>query len=275
MDLQPGYSPDGGGMMVTDNLDNGLPAVDPATAMLEKKVAELSAAVSARDAFLAVAAHELRNPMTPILAHVQRLSRIAAAGGADAEVSKGLQRLEKLVEHYIRRATALLEVSRMTTGKLTLNHEPFDLADQVRETVDTIRPSAAYAGSTLTVQAPDRLAVRIDRMAIEQILDNLISNAVKYGQGRPVAVTLTAAGDAATIEVRDRGNGISVADQARIFDRFERAVTPGSTVGGFGVGLWVVGQLVEALGAEISVQSVVGEGTTFAVRLPIGAIEPT
>jgi two-component system OmpR family sensor kinase len=270
MFTHPGYSPVGGGIALKDNLDHRGP-VDGSVLQdaLEQRIADLTEAVAARDAFLAVAAHELRNPMTPILAHVQRLSRISAASG-DNEISRGLRRLEKLVEHYVRRATSLLEVSRMTTGKLSLHPEHFDLAEQLRETAETLLPAARYVGSTLDVDAPAQLAVFLDRLAIEQILDNLISNAVKYGGGRPISLTLTATEGVATISVKDRGSGILPTDQARIFERFERAVGQGSAaIGGFGVGLWVVGQLVEAMAADISVDSTVGEGTTFTLRLPI------
>ena len=137
------------------------------------------------------------------------------------------------------------------------------------------RPAADYVGSTVTVDAPAHLTVFLDRMAVEQVLDNLISNAVKYGAGRPITLRLVADDDAATIAVQDRGTGISPADQARIFDRFERAVAQGSAIGGFGVGLWVVGQLTEAMGANIQIDSRMGEGTTFTLRLPLQTREPT
>lgn len=236
---------------------------------LERQVVELREAVDARDAFLAVAAHELRNPMTPILAHVQRLRRIVdTSDPARDNLAHGLGRLEKLVEHYVRRATALLEVSRMTTGKRSLDIQSFDLAELAREVVEASLPAAHYVGSPLTLGAPDEVLVHTDRLAMEQILDNLISNAIKYGQGRPIDVTLCSDPDETLLTVRDRGIGISAVDQARIFSRFERAVGAGSTIGGFGVGLWVVGQLVDAMGAKIQVQSAPGEGTTMALRLP-------
>ncbi|WP_210497404.1 sensor histidine kinase [Microvirga antarctica] len=258
-----------------DNLTTGLPVDDPLSqASLRQQIAVLTESVAARDAFLAVAAHELRNPMTPILAHVQRLARISAVSG-DPEMAKGLKRLERLVEHYIRRATALLEVSRMTTGKLVLNPERFDLADLLRDAVEAVRPAALYVGSTLSLEAPDECSVVLDRLAVEQILDNLISNAVKYGAGRPVELILSTGPAHADIHVKDQGAGISAADQSRIFDRFERAVSQGSTIGGFGVGLWVVGQLVDAMGADIKVDSVVGAGTTFTLSLPLEASRHT
>lgn len=236
---------------------------------LERQVMDLREAVGARDAFLAVAAHELRNPMTPILAHVQRLRRIVdTSEPARDDLAHGLGRLEKLVEHYVRRATALLEVSRMTTGKRSLQVQSFDLAELAREVVDASLPAAHYAGSSLSLEAPDKLPVHTDRLAMEQILDNLLSNAIKYGQGRPIDLILRSDPDETTLTVRDRGIGISAADQARIFSQFERAVGQGSTIGGFGVGLWVVGQLVDAMDARIQVQSAPGEGTTMTLSLP-------
>jgi two-component system, OmpR family, sensor kinase len=269
----------GGGASLNDNagyIGPGDQAKAREIEALELRVAELMEAVAARDAFLAVASHELRNPMTPILAQVQRLRRISEGSGDPGyEIARGLGRLERLVEHYVRRATALLEVSRMTTGKLTLSAEPVDLASELREIVEAFRPAALYAGSSMEVDAPDALPVRLDRLAMEQILDNLISDAVKYGGGRPIDIRLRAEGEWAVIEVQDRGVGITLSDQARIFDRFERAVAQGSTIGGFGVGLWVVGQLVEAMGARIVVNSVPDKGTTFTLQLPLSGTKQT
>lgn len=253
-----------------------MPDIETATRIeeLERQIVDLRDAVAARDAFLAMAAHELRNPMTPILAHVQRLRRIIDAprplgdGSARGDLAGGLARLEKLVEHYVRRATALLEVSRMTTGKRNLDIESFDLAELAHEIVEAAQPAAHYAGSSIALDAPDAAVVRSDRLAMEQILDNLVSNAIKYGQGRPIDLKVRSDTDRAIVSVRDRGIGISAADRARIFGQFERAVGLGSSIGGFGVGLWVVGQLVDAMGARIQVESSPGEGTTMTLHLP-------
>ncbi|MCB8821904.1 sensor histidine kinase [Microvirga rosea] len=241
---------------------------------LEREVQDLREAIEARDAFLAVAAHELRNPMTPILAHVQRLRRLVETSDASKDdLARSLGRLETLVEHYVRRATALLEVSRMTTGRRTLEIQTFDLAGLVRLVVETSLPAAQYVGSSISLEVPESLVVRTDPLAMEQILDNLLSNAVKYGQGQPIDLILRSEPQGAVLEVRDRGIGISVADQSRIFGRFERAVGREEAFGGFGVGLWVVGQLVEAMGADIQVQSSPGKGTTMTLRLPHNRME--
>lgn len=237
----------------------------------EARIAELEAAVAARDEFLAVAAHELRNPMTPILAHVQRLRRRLRAGEVDLrQADETLVRIEGLVEGYLRRATTLLDVSRLAAGQVVLGPVAVDVAEVVRGLAAAIEPAALYAGSTLEVAAPATLPARLDRQALEQIVDNLLTNAVKYGSGRPIRVS--AAADAGTVRVAviDGGAGISEADRSRIFERFERAMARGSGVGGFGVGLWVSGRLAQAMGGAIAVTDTPGGGSTFTVALPLG-----
>jgi two-component system, OmpR family, sensor kinase len=114
-----------------------------------------------------------------------------------------------------------------------------------------------------------------DRLALEQIVDNLVSNAIKYGAGRPIVVSASedAASGAVTVHVQDHGPGISTENQARIFERFERVVRPGHHAGGFGVGLWVVGQLVETMGGSIAIASQPDKGSTFTVSLPLPTLK--
>jgi signal transduction histidine kinase len=111
-----------------------------------------------------------------------------------------------------------------------------------------------------------------DGLALQQVIDNLVSNALKYGGGNPVLVSVASEGDGTAgtciVRVCDQGEGISPEAQARIFDRFERAVRPGEHGGGFGVGLWIVRQLVEAMNGTVEVASTPGRGSTFSVRLP-------
>ena len=110
-----------------------------------------------------------------------------------------------------------------------------------------------------------------DRLAVEQVVENLLSNALKFGAGSRLPLTLRADGQAAQLAIRDRGIGISEADRSRIFQRFERAVTR-SEHGGFGVGLWLANQLVVAMDGTISIESTPGEGATFLVS---SALEPS
>jgi signal transduction histidine kinase len=236
---------------------------------LHRRNAELAEAVAARDTFIAVAAHELRNPMTPMIGQVDLLLKGLQTGRYTPEqIEQRLERIRQVMHHYVRRATALLDVSRITTGKFRLEPAPCDLAALVREVVETFADAARYAGSPIGVEAPASLPGTWDRLAMEQIADNLISNAIKYGARRPVEVCAEDLGDRVCLRVRDHGPGISVHDRGRIFGRFERAVGPDAGRTGFGVGLWVVGQLVEAMEGTITVEDAQGGGSVFNVTLP-------
>ncbi len=185
---------------------------------LRRRNAELTEAVTARDQFLSVAAHELRNPMTPMFGQVELLLKVARS--ADDEklerIISGLERLDQLIERYVNRATMLLDLSRITAGKLELDPVPTDLSSLVCEVVQTLSPAAHHAGSPLAVNVADRVRGTWDRLAVEQIADNLLSNAIKYGAGQSIEITLTSDGTTASLYVQDHGIGISKADQARI-----------------------------------------------------------
>lgn len=235
---------------------------------LERRIDELSTALRARDSFLTIAAHELRNPMTPIIGQVQRLRRqvtLRACSLEDVEHSLGL--IQWLIELYLKRATTLLDVSRITTGKLRLEITEVMVPDLVRALTAMLEPAVQHVGSTLTVAVEDGLVVRADRLALEQILDNLLLNAIKYGAGKPIEVAAVSDGEKFRLQVRDHGIGMSQPDQQRIFEPFERAIAY-DTKAGFGVGLWVVRQLVDAMAGNIRIESTPDVGTTFTVTLP-------
>ncbi len=227
---------------------------------------ELRDAIRARDDFLAIAAHELRSPMHALLLQVAGALLVARRGGDD-ELIKRLERVKLVLDRYIKRATVLLEVSRINAGGAELRIEELDLAEVIREIVDTYAVEADFHRVSISVIAPQTLCGRWDRMTVEQIATNLISNAIKYGDGHPVEVILSRFEKEVRLDVRDHGPGISAEDQARIFERFEQVVSahPRS---GFGIGLWLVRSLVEALGGSIEVASAPNKGATFSVRLP-------
>lgn len=231
-------------------------------------VEELRAAVAARDNFIAVATHELRNPMTPIVGQVELLLGRARREGASAATITGLERLEISVSHYVRRATALLEISRVNSGRLVLEPTTFDMAAFVAQITTNYEMLATRAGSVLRCDAQGPTAVMLDQLATEQIIDNLISNAIRYGDGKPILVTLVADGSGVTLRVADAGIGIAADDRDRIFDRFERAIGSRRASGGFGIGLWLVRELTLAMGGKIDVNSAESEGSTFTVWLP-------
>lgn len=236
---------------------------------LQARNAELIEAVSARDVFIAVAAHELRNPMTPMLGQIELLLAGLQTGRFSPEqIEERLRRTQRTMMHYLKRATALLDVSRLTNGPFRLDLTPFDLSDLVAEVVGTFADTARHAGSPIRIDVPATLPGTWDRLAMEQIIDNLVSNAVKYGGRGPVEVCAETQGEHVRLKVRDYGPGISVADRERIFGRFERAVGQNERRSGFGVGLWVVGQFVEAMRGTVTVEDAQGGGSVFIVSLP-------
>jgi two-component system OmpR family sensor kinase len=233
----------------------------------ERLIEELRAAIAARDEFIAIAAHELRNPMTPIIGQVQLLLSRARREQASPALLTGLETLEVAVDHYVRRATALLEITRLNEERVRLEPTLFDLCDLVRTCVRKYEQLAAHAGSTLDCDLPGTVDGTWDHLATEQILDNLVSNAIRYGDGNPVRVELESHPEWVEVRVIDRGIGIAHADRERIFQRFERA-SGAPRSGGFGIGLWVSSKLVQAQGGSLSLQSEPGLGSTFIVRLP-------
>lgn len=247
----------------------------PAGADLQRQVAELSEAVAARDTFIAIAAHELRNPMTPILGQIDLLLAAIRAGRCPPEqIEARLEGLQQAIHRYLSRANVLLNVSRITSGKLRLEPAPLDLARLLRETAAAFAETARQRGIPITVTVPDCLSGTWDRLALEQIIDNLLSNALKYGGRTPITLSAASCGDDVRLQVRDHGSGIPAADRARILQRFERAVGQAAQGSGFGIGLWVVGQLVDAMGGTVAVDTAGGGGALFTVILPRHVKEP-
>lgn len=229
--------------------------------------AESQAAISLRDDFLSVAGHELRTPLTTIMLSVGSMQRALRRGGLTDGFEAKTEVLESQLWRLDRLVTELLDVSRITAGKLTLNPEPLDLAQAARDVLTRFQEAAAEAGCVLSLTAPTPVRGTWDRMRIDQALTNLLENALKYAAGRPVHVTIQAAERRARVTVRDGGRGIAPADQARIFERFERAVRS-TEYAGLGLGLWIVRRIVESHGGTIHVESRLGEGAAFTLELP-------
>jgi PAS domain S-box-containing protein len=226
-------------------------------------------AIRVRDEFLSVASHELKTPLTALQLQMQGLLDVGRKGRLDEDMVPRLERASRQVERLSALVEQLLDVSRFTTGHLTLNPESFDLSELVREVAERFRDAARNAKCDLDVLLPDaRVLGTWDRLRLDQLLNNLVSNALKYGAGKQVVVTLEEpAAERALLRVADHGIGISPEDQARIFARFERAV-PIRHFGGLGLGLFIANQIVLAHRGRITVESAVGSGATFTVDLP-------
>ena len=237
----------------------------------DKLIEELREAISARDDFLAVATHELRNPLTPILLCLQ-LIRASEETKDHAKVMHELDRLERQIKHFIARANILLEVGQIASGKFHLDPSKLNLSELIAEVVNDYMPLAVRSGSALSVSVQNGVIAVLDRTAVSGIVENLLSNAIKYGQGQPIEITLTATVEMVRITVRDNGIGIDEKDKARIFERFERVVG-GQVQSGFGIGLWLSRSYAELMGGSIAVFGERGAGSLFTVSLPIKAGE--
>jgi signal transduction histidine kinase len=161
----------------------------------------------------------------------------------------------------------LLDISRIRLGRLELQPEPVELGELVRGVMEQLEEEPAWVASEHTLHVEGPVTGRWDRSRMEQVVGNLLSNAVRYGQGKPVDVTVRARDGEAWLLVRDRGIGIEPEALKRIFERFERAAS--RNFGGLGLGLYITRQIVEAHGGTISVESELGVGSTFTVKLPV------
>ncbi len=226
-------------------------------------------AVKVRDEFLSVAGHELKTPLTAVLFHAESLARSASHLPA-REIASRAEGIVRNAERLGRLVDELLDVSRIAAGRLALSREEVDLSALVREVVARSADDARRAGSRIDVHAPAPVVGRWDRGRMEQATDNLLANALKYGAGRPVDVRVERHDEWARLVVRDRGIGIAPADQARIFERFERAVSS-RHFGGLGLGLWITREVVEAHAGRIRVESTPGQGAEFTVELPLAS----
>ncbi len=228
------------------------------------QLAKAQEAIRLRDEFLSIASHELKTPLTALQLQLESVrERVELDHGAACRIDRAArsgERLGDLIE-------ALLDVSRIATGRFELSPQRFDLADAAREAIESLRASAAKAHCELVLEIETSLVGTWDRVRIEQVLTNLVSNAIKYAAGAPIEVSLTADGDTAVIEVRDHGPGIPEHDLQRIFGRFERAASM-RHYGGLGLGLYVSREIVAAHGGDVTARNDPGGGAEFTVRLP-------
>jgi signal transduction histidine kinase len=235
--------------------------------VVEAAMTERNRAVEARDEFLAIASHELSTPLTAVSLQVQNLLRALKSGHVETEKLRAhMEATWRMVGRLARMMRELLEISRIS-GRIRLEREEVDLALLIRESVSRLDPQIVQAGSAVTVLASEPVPGQWDRTRLDQVIDNLLTNAIKFGAGKPVEIVVDGVGSMARLEVRDHGIGIGLGDQARVFERFERAVSR-RRFGGLGLGLWIARQVVEAHGGTISLSSELGRGSTFTVQLP-------
>jgi len=234
-------------------------------------------AVRLRDEFLSIASHELNTPLTSLQLQVGSLLRSLHDGAPEKVEVPRLSAKAEVIDRQVRRlgklVESLLDVSRAAAGPVRLDLSEVDLAQVIREVAADFEGDLSKAGSELSLTLEGHLVGHWDRMRVAQVLRNFVSNAIKYGLGRPIDLSAVARQGKAVVSVRDRGIGIEATDQARIFERFARAVSP-DHYGGLGLGLWIARILIEAMGGTVRVESAPGEGSTFVMELPLRTAGP-
>ncbi|NBD10515.1 GAF domain-containing protein [Corallococcus silvisoli] len=232
---------------------------------------DAQSAVRLRDEFLSVASHELKTPLTSLILQHNLIGRALESSGTPGPVIGRLHTAQRQVFRLTALVDNLLDVSRMSLGKLSLERAEVDLTQVTRDAAERLGEVFAQARCPLQLELPSTLTGQWDALRLDQVLVNLLTNAAKYGAGRPVSVRAGVnARDEAWLEVRDEGIGIEADALPRLFGRFERAVSD-RHYGGMGLGLYISRQIVDALGGRIDVTSQPGMGATFTLRLPRAA----
>ena len=232
-----------------------------------KRQEEAEAAVRMRDEFLAIASHELRTPLSTLVLRLGLLDRHAEAGDLN-QVKSSVNRAKDQTERMRRLVDRLLDVSQLASGRLQLELEHGDLGEVVKDAVERFSEDASNSKCELHLSAEKGITTRLDRFRLDEAIGNIISNAIKYGAGKPIGVELKAKDGKATLVVQDRGIGIPAEDLSRIFGRFVRT-TISRNYGGLGLGLYIAKQVIEQHDGSIRAESRSGGGARIVIELPL------
>lgn len=227
--------------------------------------------IKARDEFLSIASHELKTPLTLSLLQIQRalhnIRNVSLANFSVQKLMDMLESVEQQTDRLSKMISDLSNVSLITTGRMKLEAAEFDMAQTVKDIVQHVKMSMRKKDYPITVDVPDSLVVIFDKVRIEQVITNLITNAIKYGNNKPIEVKLEKKGITVRLTVKDKGLGIPKHMQAKIFGRFERG-NGHNEIKGLGVGLYITNQIISAHEGKINLKSKPGSGSEFSIELP-------
>lgn len=246
-----------------------LPPDQPLLERLRIRILQLEGQVESREQLLRITSHELRNPIHAIGLQIDAAHQLAASRG-DRILTERLEQVDKALQWFLKRCTVMLDLSKMASGLQRLELGKVDLREVIGHVTDLYVPQSLLYEAPLYIECSGDLMGSWDALALEQALGNLVSNALKFGAGAPVVITALEADSAVVkIQVVDRGGGISVTQQELMNCEFSEVMRHSDlSKGGFGGGLWLARNLVEAHGGYIEIFSVPGSGTTFSVYLP-------
>jgi signal transduction histidine kinase len=266
----------------TSAQDEGLPAeaglppelvAQDELALLRARIRELEQGArrdDRADALLSMLSHELRSPLQSLILNVDASLRRMdepSAQPAPAWVGDKLHRQRRTAARLKLLIDTFLDVGQIANGELRFEQEEVDLGELVSDVVGRMRDDLAWAHCLSRLDVSVDVIGQWDRLQMDLVVTNLLSNAIKYGAGSPVTISVWGTAQTASVRIKDHGPGIARADHQRIFDKFTRLESP-SKVGGFGLGLWIVRHIVEAMNGTIEVDSDPGRGAAFTVTLP-------
>jgi len=234
-------------------------------------LSEAQRAIQVREDFISIASHELKTPLTSLVAQMQLMNHLSERGALanlpKEKLSTLLLNSQQQLQRFSSLINELLDTSQIRVGKLVLEINETDFSEVIRRIVARFRPELNKDGYCLQLHLESNVTGKWDALRIEQVVINLLTNATKYGSGKPIEICLSGKGNIATLTVRDHGIGIAKEDHTRIFERFERA-TSIKQYGGLGLGLFITREIVKAHGGSIRVESEPGQGSYFIVELP-------
>jgi PAS domain S-box-containing protein len=245
------------------------------TVLSKRKVEE---AVKIRDEFLSIASHELKTPLTSMQLQADVSQRIIQDENLPREIAERLlltnQKTKKGIVRLARLVDDMLDISTITHGKLILRFEDFFMNQLVEEVLERMSPQFEQLNIPYSLTIKKAVHGSWDRFRIDQVITNLLSNAMKYGNKTPIAITLNQDREYALLSISDQGPGIALNNQRRIFERFERVMDI-SSARGLGLGLYICKEIVVRHGGQIEIESKLGQGATFIVKLPLAPLKTT